>query len=376
MSAPSPAFPASPPPVEDDDVSHIKSIFDPATLVKRGYCAVSTGKERAAEGHKVYYELHGEDKPTSKRLVFIMGLSNSAFAWHNQLPFFARLPGYSVLVFDNLGVGHSTSPSHALSAALTRYKTSEMARDVVELLEYLGWVERGEVVVEGKGKGREGEGLGKTEGWRRQLHVVGISMGGMIAQELALLLPASLLSLTLTSTHSGAPFYAPSLPSRKATSMIMKQMAGLVKTPEQQIGEIVSVLFPEGFLEEREEDGRTRRERLNAEFLHRYHLNRRQPLSGRMGQTFAALSHHVPAAKLASIGENVPRVAVVHGEEDEMIHVSKGKALHEGIPNSTLLLIPTGGHALPSQITDQYNDWVRGVVEEAEAMEDARLGVR
>ncbi|GAA5844094.1 hypothetical protein JCM11251_001819, partial [Rhodosporidiobolus azoricus] len=258
MSAPTPAVPASPPPPEDEDVSHIKSIFDAKTLVKRGYCAVSTGKERRAEGHKVYYELHGENKVTSKRLVFIMGLSNSSFAWHNQVPYFASLPGYSVLVFDNLGVGHSSSPSHALNAALTRYKTSEMARDVVELLEYLGWVEGGEVQGDKKGKGGE---QAKKE-TPRQLHVIGISMGGMIAQELALLLPSSILSLILTSTHCGAPFYRPALPSRKATQMVLKQMAGLVKTPEEQIAEIVAVLFPATYLEQAADDGRKRREML------------------------------------------------------------------------------------------------------------------
>lgn len=58
-----------------------------------------------------------------------------------------------MLVFDNRGVGNSDSPGG-------RYRTSEMALDVVDLLDFLGWTER------------------------RQLHVVGVSMGGMIIQEL------------------------------------------------------------------------------------------------------------------------------------------------------------------------------------------------
>lgn len=60
---------------------------------------------------------------------------------------------YSCLIFDNRGMGESDKP-------LLRYTTSEMAKDVVELLNHVGWTED------------------------RSVHVVGISMGGMISQEL------------------------------------------------------------------------------------------------------------------------------------------------------------------------------------------------
>lgn len=79
-------------------------------------------------------------------------------AWQHQLSYFSSLPGYSTLVFDNRGVGHSDSPKGA-------YKTSEMAKDIVELLQEVGWIKEGE----------EGEA---------DLNVVGVSMGGMIALEL------------------------------------------------------------------------------------------------------------------------------------------------------------------------------------------------
>lgn len=57
-----------------------------------------------------------------------------------------------------------------------RYSTSEMAKDVVELVDYIGWKET------------------------KQLHIVGVSMGGMIAQELAFLIPGRVASLVLQST--------------------------------------------------------------------------------------------------------------------------------------------------------------------------------
>lgn len=56
-------------------------------------------------------------------------------------------------MYDNRGVGHSDAPKGL-------YKTSEMADDLVELLDFLGWTEK------------------------RQLHVIGVSMGGMIVQQL------------------------------------------------------------------------------------------------------------------------------------------------------------------------------------------------
>ncbi|GAA5945135.1 hypothetical protein JCM10213_001571 [Rhodosporidiobolus nylandii] len=330
---------------EADDVSHIRSIFDPSTLVQRGFCAVARGEGRKAEEHKVYYEWHGSKDSAAKKLVFIMGLSNSSAAWHAQVPFFANL-GYFVLVFDNLGVGHSTSPSHGpgWKAALTRYKTSEMARDVRELLDFLGG------------------------GWEKEVHVVGVSMGGMIAQELALLIPDRVSTLLLTSTTAGSRF-VPALPSRKATSLIVQQSLGLQKTPEAQIAGIVDTLFPRAYLDELDGDGegegegKTRREVLEAEFLHRYHLGRRQPLAGRMGQTAAVLNHYLSPARLHELGTKISRVAVIHGEEDELISVVRGKELARGIPNASLTLVPSAGHALPRQITAQYNEWIRANVE-------------
>lgn len=107
--------------------------------------------------------------------------------WQRQTKDFGHTEAdkYSCLVFDNRGMGLSDKP-------LLRYTTSEMAKDVVELLDHVGWTEP------------------------RSVHVVGISMGGMIAQELVceagrlrdqdadiaqgLLMPDRVSSLNLIST--------------------------------------------------------------------------------------------------------------------------------------------------------------------------------
>ena len=76
-------------------------------------------------------------------------------SWQRQTKDFGHDQGtkYSCLILDNRGMGVSDKP-------LMRYSTSEMAKDVFELLNHIGWTSE------------------------RQLHIVGISMGGMIAQEM------------------------------------------------------------------------------------------------------------------------------------------------------------------------------------------------
>lgn len=84
-----------------------------------------------------------------------MGLGGMKYAWQRQTKDFAHKQAdrYTSLVLDNRGIGESDKP-------FFRYSTSEMAKDVVEVVDHLGWT------------------------GKRELHVVGISMGGMIAQEL------------------------------------------------------------------------------------------------------------------------------------------------------------------------------------------------
>ena len=81
-----------------------------------------------------------------------------------------------MLIFDNRGMGESDKP-------LIRYSTSEMAKDAVELFDHLGWT-------------RE-----------RELHIIGISMGGMISQELVISLPSSVFLLSVTANVCLGPAY-------------------------------------------------------------------------------------------------------------------------------------------------------------------------
>lgn len=84
-----------------------------------------------------------------------MGLGTPKMAWQRQVKRFGhdQASKYSCLIFDNRGMGGSDKP-------LLRYSTSEMAKDVFDLLDQLRWTSK------------------------RQLHLIGVSMGGMIVQEM------------------------------------------------------------------------------------------------------------------------------------------------------------------------------------------------
>jgi len=109
---------------------------------------------------QLYYEEHGNGPP----LVMILGLGQSIATWGLQVSELSN--HFRIIVFDNRDSGKSTRCTKA-------YTTQDMARDVLGLLDHLG--------------------IDRT-------HLLGTSMGGMIAQQIALLAPERIMSLILAST--------------------------------------------------------------------------------------------------------------------------------------------------------------------------------
>ncbi|CAG8716090.1 1625_t:CDS:2, partial [Acaulospora colombiana] len=93
---------------EQSTTTDFPTIFDPATCVRKGLCpvmAIQGQQETALQSHSVYFEQHGTG---GEKIVLIMGLNTSSFAWGKQVQHFAK--NHSVLVLDNRGVGNSDSP--------------------------------------------------------------------------------------------------------------------------------------------------------------------------------------------------------------------------------------------------------------------------
>src|SRR6476661_10653754 len=125
-----------------------------------------------ANGIELYYEIHGKGKP----LVLISGLGYSLWQWRNMVPILAEY--FQVITFDNRGVGQSDKPAGPYTAQM-------LAADMVGLLEALNI----EMAI-----------------------IMGHSMGGFIAQAMALDFPQRLGKLILCSTNFGGPHHIPVTP--------------------------------------------------------------------------------------------------------------------------------------------------------------------
>ena len=123
-----------------------------------------------ARGVRLYYEIHGRAlRPTDLPLLLIAGLGFATWCWFKQLPVLGQ--HYAIIVFDNRGSGRSEKPPHL-------YDVATLADDAAALLTALG-VPRA--------------------------YVLGTSLGGFIAQELALRHPERVARLILCSTSFGGP---------------------------------------------------------------------------------------------------------------------------------------------------------------------------
>ncbi|KAG0232107.1 hypothetical protein BGW42_008400 [Actinomortierella wolfii] len=261
---------------------------------------------------KLYYEKTGNGP---KKILLVMGLNTPGSAWEPV--------EYTTLTFDNRGIGFSDAPKG-------RYSTSQMAQDTLELLDHVGW--------------------------KSSVHLVGVSMGGMISLELFLADPKRFSSLVLTSTNAGR-----SPPQLATISVLLRTL--LEKSVDVRMNMVLEALYPKEWLEKPHVDfpDQKNRDVCFEALVRRYANVPKQPFHANIAQTMAALFHHVSAERLAQIKATGVPALVLTGTMDNFVRPSGSHYLAKHL-DCPLLVFEGAGHALAVEHKYTYCRLVEEIV--------------
>jgi pimeloyl-ACP methyl ester carboxylesterase len=239
------------------------------------------------DGTRLYWEESGSGDP----VLLIMGLGMNATGWWRTIPVLADA-GHRVLTLDNRGAGRSDKPAGPYSVAM-------LADDAAAILDAAG---------------------------EDRAHVYGISLGGMVAQEIALRHPDRVRALVLGATTPGGT---------RATAPDEPALAFFARAAAMGHEETAWASVPFIYAE------RTRRrhaDRIAEDIARRV----RFPVDPRAyGHQVAAAVAHSTSARLRHIA--APTL-VVHGEEDAVVPSGNARVLADAIPGAELRLLPRAGH--------------------------------
>jgi pimeloyl-ACP methyl ester carboxylesterase len=247
-------------------------------------------------GFDIYYKVHGEGEP----LLCIHGLGVDARGWVLQLPVFAQ--ERRMVVFDNRDVGRS-------SLASGPYTTADMATDTLALADHLG-LER--------------------------FDLLGISLGGMVAQQVALAAPERVRSLTLAVTHGGTG------EAGRVRGRVLGSMARHLP-PEDQVDNLLYLCYTDAFFENAEMSAFMRNALLDTPFP--------QPPDAFARQAEAGANHDLRER----LGELTMPVHVIGAERDLLIPVWKSEELAALIPCAKLTVIERAGHGVMWEDGERFN---------------------
>ena len=262
-----------------------------ATGVAQAALAPSTsrvadgGVASGAGGVWLSWRAYGEGEP----VLMIMGFMGSAKAWFRLLPHISR--GHRAIVFDNRGTGDSDRP-------VGLWSMSGLVDDAIAVLDAAG---------------------------HETAHVIAVSMGGMVAQHLALDHPDRVRTLSLVCTRPGRG--GRHIPWRMAASVALRPLVG----PGRTFPIVAPLLYAE----------RTRRERrelLEDDLQVRF---ADQAAATTAAGQFAAIARHDARGRLHEL--RMP-VLVMHGEDDSLIPPEGGRELARLIPGAELVMLPDCGH--------------------------------
>lgn len=249
-------------------------------------------------GIQIYYERHGSGDP----LVLIAGLGYGLWQWHRLLPLLAAT--HEVIVFDNRGAGQSDKPDGP-------YSVQMLGDDTAGLLDALGL---------------------------RGVTLLGHSMGGFVAQQVALARPDLVGRLILAATNFGGPNHVP------ITPQAMQVLLDRSGDPLELVRRGIAVACAPGFSEAHPD---------LVQALIAYRLTVPVPPAAYQAQMAVGLGLLSAAAafeqRLAAV--SAPAL-ILFGEHDRVVPPANANLLAAALPHSTLTILPDCGHMFPIERPD------------------------
>jgi pimeloyl-ACP methyl ester carboxylesterase len=258
---------------------------------------------------RIYYESHGEGDP----LVLIRGLGSNADHWYAQMPDLSR--HYRVITFDNRGIARSTDPGGP-------FTIPDMAEDTIRLMNALGI---------------------------KLAHVLGLSLGGMIAQEMAIRHPQRIKGLILVVTLCGGQHQ---VVAEEAVREKFQRM--VVEDSVDAKIMALDVFFAPRTIKER------------PQVLQAYaEVSMKYPAGMEILQRqWEAASRHDTYDRLDRI--KAPTL-VLTGEEDVLIPPGNSEIMAERIPGAALLVVPGGGHQIMIEQPQACNQAIVGFLQKVDS---------
>jgi 3-oxoadipate enol-lactonase len=247
-------------------------------------------------GIKIYHEVSGNGEP----ILFIMGLGADYTGWKYQVEFFKHK--YKVIVFDNRGIGRSDKP-------LLPYSIKTMAHDSVLLLNHLNIT---------------------------KAHIIGISMGGMIAQEIALNWPLRVNKMVIANSYAK---------DTKSISSAVKYSSGSGILGLFSKGKLIDFLMQNSLSEEFARENPAVIEGIKEKYQDNFSLK------GFLNQ-YLATKRFDSSVKISSL--SIPTL-VIAGSDDRMIPLEYSQFLADNIPGAQIKIIEGGSHAMNWEQADQFN---------------------
>lgn len=235
----------------------------------------------------IYYEQHGEGHD---HLILIGGLSSDHQVWKSTLRHFSK--HFRVLIFDNRGAGRSTTPNYP-------YTTEMMASDVLHLMDTVNI---------------------------KRAHILGHSMGGCIAQQIALLAPERINKMIVACSRA-----KPSVLANMALTMREKlQAAGI---PIEMLAEyVMPLLFCETFLQNT----------VQVKGFIQWTMQNPHP------QSPIGFSNQLSAVKMHDVSNRLSEILaptlVIAGDEDILMPKASAKIFADNIKNSKFIVISDCAH--------------------------------